>query len=73
MNKKKTPAVKRTYKDTLFRHLFSYSKENALSLYNAVNGTTYTDANELVFMTLEDTIYMTYKNDNAFLFEGMLN
>lgn len=73
MNKKKTPAIKRAYKDTLFRHLFSYSKENALSLYNAVNGTAYTDVNELVFTTLEDTIYMTYKNDNAFLFEGMLN
>ena len=34
------------HKDTLFRMLFS-SRENLLSLYNAVNGTHYTDHPEL--------------------------
>ena len=28
----------RNFKDSLFRKLFGESKENALSLYNAVNG-----------------------------------
>jgi hypothetical protein len=30
------------YKDTLFKKLFGQNKENALSLYNAINGTNYT-------------------------------
>ena len=34
------------HKDTLFRMLFS-SRENLLSLYNAVNGTHYTDPTAL--------------------------
>lgn len=45
----------RTYKDTMFRMLFR-EKENLLSLYNAVNGTTYTDAEELEITTLENAV-----------------
>ena len=57
----------RAYKDTLFRWLFSESKENALSLYNAINGSNYTDVNDLEFRTLNDVIYMKFKNDVSFL------
>ena len=57
----------RMYKDTLFRWLFSESKENALSLYNAINGSNYTDVNDLEFRTLNDVIYMKFKNDVSFL------
>ncbi len=34
--------VRRDYKDTIFRRLFQ-DRENLLSLYNAVNRTSYTD------------------------------
>ena len=53
--------VKRNYKDTLFRMLFM-EKENLLSLYNALNRTTYTDVDKLDITTLENAVYMNYKN-----------
>ena len=60
--------VNRGYKDTLFRFLIGNNKENALSLYNVVNGSNYTNAEELEFTTLEDVIYMKMKNDVSFVF-----
>lgn len=63
---KRTPKVKRAYKDTMFRMLFT-EKENLLSLYNAINGTHYTDADDLEMNTLENAIYMGYKNDISFV------
>lgn len=65
--------VQRNYKDTLFRMLFK-EKENLLSLYNALNGTSYTDAEELEITTLENAVYMNYKNDVSFVlgYEMML-
>ena len=58
--------LNREYKDRLFRFLFS-EPEAALSLYNAVNGSSHTDASALEFMTIEDVLYMDMKNDNAIL------
>ena len=48
---------KHKYKDTMFRMLFR-EKENLLSLYNAVNGTDYTDTERLEITTLENAVYM---------------
>lgn len=48
-------------------------KENLLSLYNAVNGTTYTDTENLEITTLKDAVYMNYKNDVSFVFDFELN
>ena len=62
----------RTYKDRLFRFLFS-EKAAALSLYNAVNGTAYEDPEQLDFVTLGDAIYMGMKNDIAFVLLPDLN
>jgi len=45
-----------------------HDKENLLSLYNAVNQTAYTDADDLKITTLENAIYMNYKNDVSFVF-----
>lgn len=70
---KETVTVNRKYKDSVFRLLFSESKENALSLYNAVNGTHYTNAEDLVFNNLEDAFYVSIKNDTAFVFKKHLN
>ena len=62
----KPAAVKRNYKDNLFRMIFR-EPEVLLGLYNAVNGTDYRDASELKVVTLENAIYMNVKNDVAFL------
>ena len=64
--------VNRNYKDTVFRMLFK-DKENLLSLYNAVNGTTYTDTENLEITTLKDAVYMNYKNDVSFVFDFTLS
>ena len=60
-------------KDSLFRRLFGEDKENALSLYNALNNTNYTNLDDLYFTTLEDVVYMKMKNDVSFLFHSSLN
>ena len=64
----KETKVQRNYKDTLFRMLFK-EKENLLGLYNALNKTTYTDVESLEITTLENAVYMNYKNDISFVFD----
>lgn len=64
--------MKRNHKDTLFRMIFS-TRENLLSLYNAVNHSHYTDASELEIVTLKNAVYMNMKNDQAFLLDMQLN
>ena len=61
------PRARLQYKDTIFRMIFN-DRENLLSLYNAVNGTTYTEADNLEITTLENAVYMNYKNDVSFVF-----
>ncbi len=63
--------VQFTHKDTLFRMLFQ-RKDNLLSLYNALNKTAYTDVGRLEITTLENAIYMNYKNDVSFVFDSEL-
>ena len=60
--------VQCNYKDSIFRMLFK-DKENLLSLYNALNQTDYTDVEGLEITTLENAVYMNYKNDVAFVFD----
>ena len=68
-------AVNRTYKDSLFKILFGREehKQNAVDLYNAVNGTDYTNLDDLEFNTIEDVVYMKMKNDVSFLFDSKVN
>lgn len=54
------------HKDKIFVRIFSEPKA-ALSLFNAINGTSYTDENELSIITLEDAVYVGWKNDVAIL------
>jgi hypothetical protein len=63
-----TLTANRKYKDTVFRMLFS-DKENLLSLYNAINRTTYKDAEALEIVTLKNAVYMGMKNDLAFIID----
>ena len=60
--------VQRNYKDTVFRMIFR-EKENLLSLYNALNGTAYEETDPLEITTLENAVYMNYKNDISFVFD----
>ena len=62
------PVANRKYKDTIFRMLFS-DKKNLLLLYNALNGKNYSDCDQLEIVTLENAIYMSMKNDLAFVLE----
>lgn len=54
------------YKDRLFRMIFN-DKEKLLELYNAMNRSDYTDASELQVVTLENAIYLSMKNDVAYV------
>ena len=63
--------VNRNYKDTIFRMLFS-DRKNLLSLYNAINGTSYENPEELEIVTLENAIYRGMKNDLAFIIDTNL-
>lgn len=70
-----TATVNKKYKDRLFRLLFgneSY-KENTLALYNALNGTSYTNADDVTIYTIDDVIYIDMKNDVAFILDSDLS
>ena len=66
------PTTNREYKDGLFRLVFQ-KKEDLLSLYNAVNGSNYSNPDELEVNTLGNVLYLTKKNDISFLISGMMN
>lgn len=61
----------RMYKDRIFRMIFSDKKE-LLSLYNAMNGTDYTNPEDLQINTLENAIYMSMRNDLSFLIDSRM-
>lgn len=65
--------VYRTVKDRLFRFLFEKDREALLQLYNALNGTDYQDTSKLEVVTIENAVYITMKNDIAFIIAGTLN
>lgn len=60
------------YKDALFRFIFN-NPYDLLSLYNAVNNTNYSNIDSLEITTLEDIVYLSYKNDVSFLFGHQMN
>ncbi len=63
------------YKDRLFTFIFGNAerKEWTLSLYNAVNGSSYTNPDDIMFMTMDDVLYMGMKNDLSFLVTDLAN
>ena len=63
------PHVVRNHKDTVFRMLYN-DKEKLLELYNALNGTAYENTDDMEICTLENAIYMGFKNDVSFLFDS---
>ncbi len=71
-NESDLPLVQSKYKDTVFRLLFR-EKMALLSLYNAVNGTNFDNAEDLEITTLENAVYLSMKNDVSFVFAFELN
>ena len=64
--------VTRNHKDNVFCLLYR-EKKNLLSLYNAMNGTSYENEQELEAVTLEEAICMKMRNDAAFVIDSTLN
>ena len=64
--------VQKKYRDALFRKIF-HQKDVLLELYNALSGNHYTDVSELIINTIDDVIYLGYKNDISFIVRGTLN
>ena len=67
--------VNREYKDRLFKFIFGNpeNKEWTLSLYNAMNGSHYTNPEDISLNTVEDAVYMSMKNDVSFLIADTFN
>lgn len=67
--------MNRQYKDRLFKFIFGNpeNKEWTLSLYNAVNGSSYTNPDDIKLTTIEDAVYMNMKNDVSFLITDKMN
>ena len=61
-------AAKQEVQGYHFSNAFS-DKKNLLSLYNALNGKNYSDCDKLEIVTLENAIYMSMKNDLAFILD----
>lgn len=67
--------VQREYKDRLFNFIFG-SEENkvwTLSLYNAINGTDYTDPDKVQINTIKEVLYLGMHNDTSFLLTDDMN
>jgi mRNA-degrading endonuclease HigB of HigAB toxin-antitoxin module len=58
-------SVRRTYRDSLFRKYFN-DKRRLLSLYNALEGTNYTNPREIKLTTLKGVFFNDFKNDISF-------
>jgi hypothetical protein len=64
--------IRRNYKDRLFIQLF-HDRNVLLELYNALNGSSHGDADELIITTIGDAIYLGMKNDCSFIIGNYLN
>ena len=71
MNTETNVTANREYKSTVFAKLFK-DKKKLLTLYNALNNSRYTNDDELEIVTLENAIYMSMKNDLAFILDCKL-
>ncbi len=63
------------YKDRLFQFIFGSEENKAwtLSLYNAVNGTAYSNPDEVQINTIKEVLYLGMHNDTSFLLTDDMN
>lgn len=59
------------YKDSVFRMLVN-DKSVALEIYNAMNGSDYHNADDIIVTTLKNAVYMGVKNDASFIIASQL-
>lgn len=59
------------YKDRVFRLLFK-EKKRLLELYNGLNGTNYSNEEELTVNTLDNAIFIKMKNDLSFIIDSSM-
>lgn len=62
----------REYKSDVFSMLME-DKKNALEVYNALNGTAYTDPEKVEMKTLDKGVSLTIRNDAAFVVDAALS
>ena len=72
MNTETNTTANREFKSTIFSKLFK-DKKKLLTLYNALNNSHYINEDELEIVTLENAIYMSMKNDLAFILDCKLS
>ncbi len=69
---KTTVITNREYKADAFKAYFS-EKKNALELYNALNGTAYTNEDDLEINSIENAVFLKIYNDVSFVISGTVN
>ena len=62
----------REYKSDVFSMLME-DKANALEVYNALNGSSYDDPEQVEVVTLQDAISLSIRNDAAFIVDTDIN
>ena len=69
------PTGNHQFSDRLFNLIFGSEehKDWTLSLYNAVNHTSYTDPSVIEFTTIRETLYLGMHNDVSFIISWLLN
>ena len=68
-------AVNTEHKDRVFKFLFGNpaNKHWTLNLYNAINGSDYSNPEDIRFNTIEDAVYLDMKNDVSFIILNEMN
>ena len=63
------------YKDRLFHFIFGNEehKDWTLSLYNAINGSSYSDPDAVEITTIKQLLFLSMHNDTSFLINDELN
>lgn len=64
--------MKRNYKDSIFRFVFSNLKDYFLDLYNAVSGMNYSSDAKIKNVTIDNVFVSGIKNDIAYSVEDKL-
>ena len=67
--------INKNYRDRLFKFIFGNpeNREWTLSLYNAVNGSNYENADDIWYNTIDDAVYMHMRNDVSFIIENTMS
>ena len=64
--------INREYKSSLFTYMLS-QKKYALSVYNALNNSNYTNPDDVEITTLENVVFINIKNDVSFVLNHVFN